>query len=552
MKKGAFVLFLHCHIPFCRMAGRWPHGEEWLHQAASETYLPLLKALYSLKQEGYPFHLCLGMTPILIEQLSDPLILENLEDFLKLKISRAYADLKRNEVAYLARFYYQFYQDLLESFVEEFGRDIISAFKRLQDEGLIEIATSAATHAYLPLLSRDSSIYAQIKVGIESYKQRFGTSPSSFWLPECGYRPSFYSEAGYIKPGLEYFLEKEGIKVFFVETHTIEGGEPVGKAKGEVIGPYAIIPRRYLVPISGYIEPRRKTTYQPYWVGNSGVAVLGRNNRTSLQVWSADHGYPGDFRYREFHKKDSISGLQYWRVSDARKDLATKELYHPDWAQQAVLEHSHHFASLIEGLLSDYYQQSGNYGIVLSAYDAELFGHWWFEGIMWLKEVLKLLSRSKIVELTTPSKFIKEHPPDEALFLPESSWGQGGGHFTWDNIDTKWVWEIIHKAEREMEELVSQYPEAEDKEREILCQIGRELLLLQSSDWTFLITTGQAKDYAIMRVLRHWERFQNLAQLLKEGKVENALIESRLLYASDNPFPLLDYKYFANREGTII
>lgn len=559
MKTGAFTFVLHSHIPYCRNAGRWPHGEEWLHEAASETYIPLLNALYDLKQEGCHFRLTIGLTPVLLEQLRDSLVLYNLVEFLEEKIERARSDIERfdaageGHLAFLASFYLDRYSKILTSFNERFDRDLVGAFKRLQDEGYIEIAGGAATHAYLPLLERDSSVHAQLQVGKASYSYHFGRTPSSVWLPECGYRPAYYAEKRgkkYIKPGLEAFLSELGIRCFFSETHMVEGGQPVGKAREEVIGPYASIPRRYVVPVANYVEPVLRTTYLPYWVQSADVAVIGRNNPTSMQVWSADWGYPGDFNYREFHKRDGVSGLHYWKVTGARMDLAYKEYYDPWQAQRRVDEHSTHFVCLVERLLLDFYQATGEFGIIAAAYDSELFGHWWFEGVDWLKQVLSKLSRSEIVEMTTASEYLERHPPKDVLALPEGSWGLGGGHFTWRNVDTEWMWKLIHVAELRMEKLVSMNPRAEGARKELLDQVARELLLLQASDWQFLVTTGQARLYAENRFLQHMERFQQLADIVESGTTDDAALSlCRNFREIDKVFPYIDYQWFAVREG---
>jgi 1,4-alpha-glucan branching enzyme len=561
MKVGGFTFVLHSHLPYCRNAGRWPHGEEWIHEAASETYLPLLEALYDLKNEGCPFKLTLGITPVLVEQLADPLVIDHLAEFIEDKIQRARSDVNRFEKAgeghllYLARFYLDKYQGILASFNDRFERNIIQSFKKLQDEGYIEITTSAATHAYLPLLERDSSIYGQLQTGKGSYKRHFGVEPSSVWLPECGYRPAYYvgsSDKSYVKPGLESFLVQLGLTCFFAETHTVEGGEPVGKAREEVIGPYAGISRRYVVPLPEYSMPTERTTYLPYWVRTPEVAVIGRNNRTSMQVWSAEWGYPGDFNYREFHKKDGISGLQYWKVTGAKVDLGNKECYDPYWAGQRVAEHSAHYARLVEELLTGFYQETGKFGIISAAYDTELFGHWWFEGVDWLKQVLRYTSQSEYVEPTTASKFIKEHPPEDVLALPESSWGSGGGHFTWQNADTDWIWPIIQSAALRMEGLAAKYTEADAAMKKILNQTARELVLLQSSDWPFLISTGQARFYAENRFLEHVNRFQKLAEIAEAGRADKAAVAlCDEIWELDKVFPKIDYRSFAEREGRI-
>jgi len=562
MKIGGFTFVLHSHLPYCRNAGRWPHGEEWIHEAASETYIPLLDALYDLKQEDCAFKLTLGITPVLVEQLADPLVIDHLVEFIEDKIHRAQGDVQRFDKAgeghllYLAQFYLDYYQHALTTFNERFGRNIVSAFRQLQDEGYIEIATSAATHAYLPLLERDSSIYGQLQTGKQNYKRHFGIDPSSVWLPECGYRPAYYagsSGKSHVKPGLESFLAQLGLTCFFAETHTVEGGEPVGKAREEVIGPYASVSRRYVVPLPQYSEPTQRTTYLPYWVRTPEVAVIGRDNLTSMQVWSADWGYPGDFNYREFHKKDGISGLQYWKVTGAKLDLAYKEYYDPYWADKRVAEHSSHYAHLVNESMTKFYQETGKFGIIAAAYDTELFGHWWFEGVSWLKQVLRHISQSELVELTTASEFIRKHPPEDVLALPESSWGLGGGHFTWQNADTDWVWPIINSAALRMEELVARYPKADGVVKEILNQAARELVLLQSSDWPFLITTGQARHYAENRFLEHVSRFQQLADIAESGRPDKAdLALCHQLWELDKVFPHIDYRSFAEREGKVI
>jgi 1,4-alpha-glucan branching enzyme len=560
MKVGAFMFVLHSHLPYCRNAGRWPHGEEWIHEAASETYIPLLDALYDLKEEGCPFKLTLGITPVLVDQLADRLVIEHMAEFMEDKVRRAQSDVRRFEKAdeghllYLAKFYLDRNQQVLTSFNERFERNLVGAFKKLQDEEYVELATSAATHAYLPLLERDSSIYGQLQTGKSNYKQHFGKEPSSVWLPECGYRPAYYAGSpgkNYVKPGLESFLAALGLNCFFAETHTVEGGEPVGKAREEVIGPYGSISRLYVVPSTEHSQQTQRTTYLPYWVQTPEVAVIGRNNRTSMQVWSAEWGYPGDFNYREFHKKDGISGLQYWKVTGAKVDLGYKEHYDPYWADKRVAEHSAHYAGLIQDSLTGFYQETGKFGIISAAYDTELFGHWWFEGVDWLKQVLRHISQSEFVEPTTASKFIKEHPPEDVLALSEGSWGLGGGHFTWQNADTNWVWPVIQSASIRMEGLAARYSNgAEPAMKKILNQAARELVLLQSSDWPFLITTGQARVYAEKRFLDHVDRFKKLADLAESGTVDRAAQDLyNELWELDKVFPKIDYRSFAEREG---
>jgi 1,4-alpha-glucan branching enzyme len=560
-KRGAFTFVLHSHLPYARNAGMWPHGEEWIHEAIADTYIPILDALNELVDEGVDFKLTIGITPILAEQLADESIINNFIQYAAERAAWASNDVTRFEdegnqqAKELAKFYHHWYARHLTNFRDRYNSDVIGAFRKLQDAGYVEIATSAATHGYLPLLSRDSSIYGQIRTGVEVYRRRFGREPKAIWLPECAYRPAYEetTNGAVVRPGLESFLAGQGLEVFFSETHTVEGGRPVGKAAGEAIGLYSAIPRRYKVAVTEDTQTDPGTTFQAYWVGDAPgqVAVLGRNDRTGQQVWSGTYGYPGDFWYREFHRKDAVSGLQYWRIGGSDVDLGEKPLYEPAEAQKRLGDHAAHFAHLVEELLTGYANETGKYGVISSAYDTELFGHWWFEGADWLKLVLRRLSESDVVELTTASRIIDEHTPERVLALPESSWGAGGGHFTWLNVDTEWMWPVIHKAERRMEELVATYPNATGIQEEVLNQAARELLLLESSDWPFLVTTGQAKEYAIERFNEHLGRFEMLAEFAAAGESLTDDQRNHLadLQEADNPFAGINYREFAARQG---
>ncbi|HUV95253.1 MAG TPA: 1,4-alpha-glucan branching protein domain-containing protein [Anaerolineae bacterium] len=562
--QGAFTFVLHSHLPYCRKAGRWPHGEEWLHEAISETYVPMLNALHDLRDEGIDFKLTISLTPVLTEQLADPDVSQHFLLYLEEEIQAAQRDIRRfaaersAHLEYLASYYRDFYARVRDTYLERFGGDIVGAFRRLQDEGHLEIIACAATHAYLPLLDRDSSIYGQLRAGVESYKRHFGRAPRAAWLPECAYRSAYIEKDGTLRPGLEEFLACLGITCFFVETHGIEGGRPVGKAAGDVgLGPYGMIKRRYVIPVADQVASTTGTTFAAYHIVGSDkgltdppVAVIGRNERTGQQVWSADLGYPGDADYREFHKKDHKSGLQYWRVTGPGTDLGDKDHYHPDWAEHKVGQHVRHFASLVEQLVQDYHSDSGRYGIVSANYDTELLGHWWFEGIDWLKGVLRTLAASQVVDLTTASEYICENEPDQVIAVPESSWGTGGTHWTWDNPETHWMWEPIHEAELRMEHLVDLYPNSEGDLQALLNQAARELLLLQSSDWPFLVTTGQARQYAVERFQSHLSRFHELADLAEGGIGPRARQRADELYEVDKVFPQIDYRWFKARQGT--
>lgn len=560
---GAFTFVLHSHLPYARQAGMWPHGEEWVHEAIAETYVPLLNALYDLQEEDVDFRITVSVTPILGEQLADPLIIQHFLTYVEERAAWAAADISRfndagdKQLMDLAVHFHHWYSRTLTSFRDRFNSDILGALKRLQDDGVVEISTSAATHGYLPLLSRDSSIFGQIQTGVSAYKRHFGRDPKAIWLPECAYRPAYLDDSDgsdVRRPGIESYLEAQGIRVFFTETHTVEGGRPVGKAAGEAMGLYGAVTRRYSVDLTEVEQKEPGTTYETYWAGDAvgQVAVLGRNNRTGQQVWSGDFGYPGDFLYREFHRKDGVSGMQYWSIGTPGTELRNKPPYDPARAKDRVTVHARHFVGLVEELLEQYHSSTGRYGIISSNYDTELFGHWWFEGVDWLKEVLRGLSRSRVVDFTTASGYVDEHQPERVIALPESSWGSGGTHFTWLNVDTEWMWPPIHQAERRMEALVAAHPDASGAKLDVLNQAARELLLLQSSDWPFLVTTGQAKEYASMRFTEHVDRFNEVADIADRPD-EPSPAEMEMLTAlaeRDNPFPTIDYRVFAERQGS--
>jgi 1,4-alpha-glucan branching enzyme len=563
---GAFTFVLHSHLPYARKAGRWPHGEEWLHEAAMETYVPLLDTLYDLREQGIPYRITIGITPILAEQLADKDVIDHFDQYLEDRIVAAQKDIVLFEqetpvdeqLVFLAGWYLKLFERIKHSFDVRFGRDILGAFRTLQDEGLIEITTCAATHGYLPLVSNDSTINAQLATGIRSYERFFGRPPTGIWLPECAYRPAYVTETGQKRPGIEHFLDERGIKVFFSETHTVTGGRAVGVAAGDVIGPYGDIRRRYVIPQSKTLETPESgsTTMFPYYVYDTtsypeskrtDVSVIARNNRIGQQVWSAEWGYPGDFDYREFHRKAGSSGIQYWRITGAGVDLGHKELYHPDWAEYKIDQHAEHFAHLVGDQLRKFHDETGQYGLVSANYDTELFGHWWFEGVAWLGKVLTHLARMTDVELTTASRHVSLHPPTEVLNLPESSWGAGGTHFVWDNNDTHWMWAPIHEAEARMENLANHYDQPTDDERVVLAQAAREALLLESSDWPFLVTTGQAREYSIKRFSEHLERFNRLADSLEKDAPDVELAQE--LYELDKVFPDIDYRDFRTYAG---
>ncbi len=522
-QSGTATFVLHSHLPYCRLAGSWPHGEEWIHEALLECYLPLIGAFRRLSKEvPGSLGVTINMTPILTEQLADPLVLGHFRSYLAERLTRAETDVARFEAAgglraRTAMFHRDQFAAMHDLFEHELQGDVVGALGALEAGGRLEIATSAATHGYLPLLDADSAVEFQVATGIQSHRQHFGRSPRSFWLPECAY-----------KPGLERVLERHGIRVFFVETHLVTAGATMRKTVGGMRGIYPA--EAQLAASEG--ADSRGTTFRPYLVGDSSVSVIARNQRSGKQVWSAADGYPGDGAYREFHKKDDLSGLHYWRVTGEGADLGEKAEYDPAAAMQAVQGHARHFVGVVHEELKAYREAGGKNGLLLSAYDTELFGHWWMEGVDWLETTLRSLAADPLVELSTAGAFVAANPPGERISLPEGSWGSGGDHRTWSNEATAWTWPEVRSRQERAARLLGENSRATR-------QLARELLLLQASDWQFLMTTGQASEYATMRFRSHCERFDRLANAIEQDspELERLLGEFEEL---DNPFPAID------------
>lgn len=556
-----FTFVLHTHIPYCRQTGRWPHGEEWIHEAIAETYVPLLVELYDLAEAGVPFKLTLGITPVLAEQLADADIQDHFVAYVSERLAAVEADIARfapggpfadPALARLAAWYHAWYGRVLAAFVNRFDSDLVGALRGLADSGHLTLATSAATHGYLPLLATDESIHAQLATGVRAHTRHFGQAPKAIWIPECAYRPGYRVERDgqtLERPGLEDFLAELGLEVFFVETHAITGGQPVGKAAGEAIGLYEGIPRVEIARAEPTIARGEMTTYHPYWVGGRRVAAVGRDNRTSMQVWSSIIGYPGDPAYREFHRKDAASGLQYWRVTSAAAELGDKGLYDPDGARQRVAAHAEHFVQTVEATARDFSAEFGE-GLIAANYDTELFGHWWFEGPLWIAAVLRRLADSPAVKLTTATEWVEAHPPEHVAEIAEGSWGAGGTHWTWDNPENHWMWGLSHAAETRLRDLAANSAGVTGMRAEVLKQAARELLLLQSSDWPFLVTTGQAAEYATMRFTEHLAKFNRLAYLAEApGSGAEAAAVVAETWEQDKLFPDIDLADWAPRRA---
>ena len=534
-EKPAFTFFLHTHLPYVLYHGTWPHGTDWLYEAAAECYLPLLNAFNRLSRDGILPKVTLGLTPVLTEQLANPKFKEGMKEYLAAHIVSAEADIREfqktgdKEMHKLAVMWRDHYRELVDDFDGRYNRDIPGAFRKLEESGALEIITCAATHGYLPLLGTDGSIRAQLRQGVATHKSHFGRAPRGIWLPECAYRPGYHwktpVEAG-IPPsdraGLEKLLAAEKIRYFIVDTDLLKGGEGVDVYLDRFPGLKALWERMESARSKLPEKAHPRSHHRPYWVGGEygdriPTAVFIRDPDTALVVWSGEHGYPGDGSYMDFHKKRFPGGHRYWRVTSAKSDLADKQIYNPEAVEGRIEENAEHFARLVEDKLVESAQILDYPPILAAPFDTELFGHWWFEGPRWIESVLRKLSARGKVELCTASEYLERHPPDEAISMPEGSWGQGGFHWIWLNENTTWTWNHLYRDEIRMLKLVEELQghDIPDLVR-ILKQLGRELLLAQSSDWQFLISTWSARDYAEARFAEHQARFDRIAAMAEK------------------------------------
>ncbi len=532
----AFALVLHSHLPYARGAGRWPHGEEWVHEAILGTYLPLLGLLHDLRDDDVAYKLTIGLTPTLIEQLADHDIDARFIEYCDDQIQRADTDVRRFDAdgnadrASLARFYASLYRAHRDAYVRRFGRDLVGAFASLAQTGHAEVLTSGATHGYLPLLDR-ASVHAQLAVGARTTRRLLGVEPRGIWLPECAYAP-----------GLEDILEEHGLTHFFTDAALLGGKRLVGEG-------HAFERDRSGSGLDApLISSANADTLRPYLVRESKVVAIARHDKVSGQVWSAMMGYPGEPAYREFHRKDDRSGLRYWRVTDTKTGLGAKESYSPDTASQRVRGHAVHFVGMVRETLARHREERGTNALMTVTFDSELFGHWWFEGVDWLGHVLRDLAADGPQPMSV-AEYLGRSPATERIDLVEGSWGKNNDHSTWSNERNAWMWADLARMAREIHELRASPPSDPLRQRAAR-QGARELLLAQSSDWPFLVTTGQAADYAVERFRSHSLRFRRSMELARSGTSADE-IELRSLERTDNPFPDASPDDFQSRRGAL-
>ncbi len=525
MHQGSLALLLHAHLPWVRHPEHSEFSEEdWLFEAIVETYIPLLKIFRRYAVEKVPVKLTTTLTPTLCAMLRDPLLqtravryIERGIELARLEIARTEGDAALNE---LARFYHGRLTEAQAFYEKEIARDVVGAFAQLQEDGVLEIITCAATHGFLPLMEAfPEATRAQIFIGCDYHRECFGRDPNGIWLPECGY-----------VPGIDRILQEANIRWFVVDAHGLMYGNP---------------------------RPRF-AIYSPYFTP-AGPAVFARDRESSKQVWSAREGYPGDPAYRDFYRDIGndlpeeylhrvfpnvghrrYTGIKYHRITGSEH----KEIYNRGWAMGAADAHAADFLHARERQISQMASMLPIDPILLSPFDAELFGHWWYEGPEFLDLFLRKAAYDQTVfRLTTPTAYLAHHPTLQMVAPSPSSWGNKGYWEVWLDHCNAWIYPHLHEAARRMTASARKHKSTRSKETiRILRQMARELLLAQSSDWAFLMKTGTARDYATKRTNDHLLRFTRLFEMLESKKTDAGLLAA--CEACDNLFPDINWRHY--------
>ena len=525
-EKGYVSFVLHAHLPFIHHPESDDYLEEsWLYEAISETYIPLLKNFQKLVDEKVKFRITMSMTPPLLSMLDNKLLqrkyikyLKQLIELSKKEIDRTKYDERLNR---LSKYYYERYSEDLRLFRDVFKCNLIEQFKHFQDIGVLEIITCGATHGYFPILYvNEKTVRAQIAVGVQTYERYFGRKPRGIWLPECGYVPES-----------DKYLREFGVEYAIVETHGILYANPT--------------------PIYGTLAPI---------VSPRGFTVFGRDLESSRQVWSSINGYPGDYNYRDFYKdigyeadyeyiKPYIAhngvrvhtGIKYHRITG---DTDNKDIYDVQWAKDSAEKQAGHFLDSRVKQINEAAPYMDRPPFILCPYDAELFGHWWYEGPYWLYVLIKKAYYDDCnFTLITPSDYIDKYPEIQQCEPCISSWGANGYSEVWLNQSNDYAHRHLHNAGDKMCELASLYPNAKGTKKRALNQAARELLLLQSSDWLFIITNGTMTDYAHKRIKDHTGRFNKLYEQIKTDTIDLTFLKE--LEKKDCVFPDIDYRIYS-------
>ncbi len=570
---GYFTFILHTHLPWVLNHGKWPHGTDWLCEAAAECYIPILATLEKLHASEVPAKISMDFSPINLEQLADPRFAEIFSDYCDEKIGYAEKDyhyfghVGESKMQPTTEFWREFYIDKKRRFLDDYGGNIVTGFKKLSEAGVLDAMTCGVTHGYFPLLLDDRNILAQLRIAMDSHEEHFGKKPRGVWLPECGYRPSYawspsagsvdiQSRGPVMRKGIEELVAQVGLEYFVVDGQLIYDDTSIKskKKKKAKESEIALEQRREQLLKEGKTLPSLAKIYTvrsaSEQIGRQPVSVFAREAKTAMQVWSSDHGYPGGPSYLDFSKKHT-SGLRYWRVTGKGVDIGDKKPYDPAATEKQLEHDATNFAKLIKAELKEHDTNNEGLGIISAPFDTELFGHWWFEGPRFLGKVIEKLSAKAAIVVTNCADALDNKTISRGtVTLPEGSWGYMGGHHVWMNNEVRWIWDKIYPLEdrwlKTLDFVRASYDSlTEEKLPQVLYflleQAGREMLLIEASDWPFLITNKGADDYATMRVKEHAEALTLLldtidAYLIGGGIDEDEISRAEDIAMLDRPF----------------
>ncbi len=524
MHRGYLCIVLHAHLPFVRHP-ECPDflEEDWFYEAVTETYIPLLLMMNRLEKGSVDFRLTMSVTPPLANMLSDVFLMERYSKYLENLETLTEKEVKRSckvpGIKPAVEMYRKHFRDC-RKILNKYGGNLIKAFKYFQDAGFVEIITCTATHGFLPLMPEKQDRRAQVRAAVADYREKFGRAPRGIWLAECGYTS-----------GIDELLAENGIRYFFTDTHGILYGRPRPK--------YAV--------------------YAPIYCP-SGLAVFARDVESSMQVWSSECGYPGDHRYREFYRdighdlpedyikphlhRDGVRrniGIKHHRIT-GKIALNKKDFYNPAAANKAADEHAGHFLFCRTAQCEHLKSALGKTPVIVSPYDAELYGHWWFEGPEFIYRLFKRLSEQSIIKPVTPSEYLKKHPGLQILKPSPSSWGDKGYNEVWLNASNDWIYRHLHHAARKMISQAEKNKNADGIRCRLLNQMARELLLAESSDWAFIMTTGTMVPYAHKRTKVHLRNFIKLEKMLEKNKIDENFLKT--CAERNNIFPHIDFRIY--------
>ncbi|MBG0917331.1 1,4-alpha-glucan branching protein domain-containing protein [Exiguobacterium sp. SRB7LM] len=499
MKPGYFSLVLHAHLPYVRHEEKHRLEERWVYEAISETYLPILWQVDRLKR---PLHWTVSISPPVVEMLADPLIqdryVEHLDDMLELIALELSEDRTDEETATL-HFYRQRYHDLKNTFLH-WNKNLNEAFRTYREAGYIDMVTCTATHGFNPHLFTEQAARAEIRTGLNCFERHYGFRPTGIWLPECAYTP-----------GVDRILYEEGIRYTFVDEHALLDADPT--------------------PEKGIGAP----VYSPH-----GVALFPRDQIISGKIWSSMIGYPGHPDYREFYRDlaydrdwDYIqsfmhpegirfdTGLKMHRITG---DTDQKDFYVREWAEHQIENHATDFAKTLESHLEAHGAQTFPPFLVTAPFDAELFGHWWFEGPEFLGKVAERLAEFGI-ETITPALFLERHFKDlQTVHVSMNTWGRKGYGEVWINERNEWMLRHLHMMEMQLVKDVADYRNQSEATNRALKQLIRHYVLAVSSDWAFILDGQTTAQYAAERFREHTRLFAELETALYQDGVSEQLL----------------------------